>query len=451
MAFHTGYIGKWHLESHDNNTGYPSHHGFNEVHAVETSPIGNGDYWFPYSRNSTFLNQTTNSGFLTDRMFLVTRNFVERNAHRDFFVQLSLYSVHTNLEAPQALINKYNNKRQQLGLPIVSYANRNNTRDRNPYLAAMVEKIDAGVGSIVNQLNQLGIADDTVIVFYSDNGGEAGRDGSGGVTNNGPLREGKRHLYEGGIREPLIVKWPGVVQPGRVSSIPVSSVDLYPTFVEMTGSTMSSEYQVDGVSIVPLLRNGAGLNRENMVWSRPLSAPHKGARSSSAIRKGDFKLIEFHDNDTYELYNIVNDRSEMTNLANTNVAKRNELAADLHKVLYGEASTTFTEDFNNNDDLGWTKFSGIWRFDNGVYKLLSEYDKQKSVASNTNFSDFTYEADVKIDTAGGGAGLIFRTTLPIDGPNAQRGYYVGLNAGEGVRLNRLSFNYANCFCTQIYC
>ncbi|MBN1410324.1 MAG: sulfatase-like hydrolase/transferase, partial [Spirochaetales bacterium] len=437
--YHTTYIGKWHLSSHENNTGMPAQHGWNEVLGSETSAILGGDYWFPYGQISTLPNQTTANGYLTTRQFLITSNCLDRVYTQPFFIQLSLFAVHTELEAPQDLVDKYNNKRAQLGLPAVAYADRNSTPDRNPYLAAMIEVIDNGVGSIVTKLQQLGIADNTIIVFFSDNGGEHGADNNG-VTDNGPLREGKRHAYEGGIREPLIIKWPGVVQAGRVSDVPVSSVDFYPTFVEMTGSTLSSEQYLDGKSIVPVLRNSGGIDRDFLIWSKPLAALHKNARSASAIRKGNFKLIEFHDTNTYELYNLANDLSETNNLAGSNPSKRDELANDLHRVIYGEPGSGFTENFNDNNDKGWVKYSGFWNVNNGVYELSSTFAKQKAMAAGTNFSDFTYEADIKLNTANAPGGLLFRTTLPIDGADGQRGYFVGLNTADGVRLVKYNFN-----------
>ncbi|NQT83217.1 sulfatase-like hydrolase/transferase, partial [bacterium] len=157
----------------------------------------------------------------------------------------------------------------------------------------------------------LGLADSTLIVFTSDNGGEDR------VTSNAPLRAGKSTLYEGGIREPLIIRYPGIVPAGTVSTTPTSNIDFYPTFCEVAGIDPGPRQRLDGVSMMPMLRNPkAKVKRDTLFWHYPLPRPHfLGGRSSGAIRQGDWKLIEFFDTGENELYNLAHDIGETKNLA----------------------------------------------------------------------------------------------------------------------------------------
>jgi arylsulfatase A-like enzyme len=178
---------------------------------------------------------------------------------------------------------------------------------------------------IMRKLDELGLAEKTFLIFTSDNGGESR------VTSNAPLRAGKSTLYEGGIREPLIIRRRGVVKPGSVCSTPTSNVDFYPTFLEFAGYRADARQHLDGVSILPLLKNPqAKLLRDTLYWHYPLEKPHfLGGRSSGAIRRGNWKLIEFFDNGVVELYNLAEDTGEKHTLAEKLPGK----AAELQKRL----------------------------------------------------------------------------------------------------------------------
>jgi len=239
-------------------------------------------------------------------------DFIERHCREPFFLYLSHYAVHTRLVGKKAKVQKYRRK---------PGAGRSRN---NPVLAAMLESIDEGVGMIAMKLKELGLADDTAIIFTSDNGGEHR------VTSNAPLRGGKSQLYEGGIRVPLLVRWPGVAKPGSVCHTPVSSVDFCPTLLEIAGVRPDPSQVLDGESLAPLLRGTGGLKRDALFWHYPLARPHfLGGRSSGAVRKGDWKLIEFFDTARVELYNLRDDPGEKTNLA----PRRPEQTAELQRLL----------------------------------------------------------------------------------------------------------------------
>jgi arylsulfatase A-like enzyme len=213
------------------------------------------------------------------------------------------------MEAPEQLVAKYKDR------PLVGY--------RDSRYAAMIEAMDAAFGRVMAALDETGLADNTLVVFASDNGVY------GGVGDCRPLRGDKGHLYEGGIRVPLIVRWPGKVKPGSVSGEPVSLTDFFPTLLEVAGLKPSSGVAADGESLVPLLRGEGRPRREALFWHYPNFAFHSENRLGSAIRMGDHKLIRFSDDDSVELYNLKDDISEAHNLA----AAKPELAAAMRQRL----------------------------------------------------------------------------------------------------------------------
>jgi arylsulfatase A-like enzyme len=189
----------------------------------------------------------------------------------------------------------------------------------NPELAAMLESIDYGIGMISAKLEELKLANDTIFVFTSDNGGETT------VTTNGELHGGKSQLYEGGIRVPLIIRAPGVTKAGAVSDDPVSSIDYYPTLLEAAGAKAPPSHVVDGVSIFK-----KGPRHKNLCWHYPLDKPHfLGGRSASAIRSGNKKLLEFYDTGACELYDLAADPSETKDIAPSSSAEVAQLKARL--------------------------------------------------------------------------------------------------------------------------
>jgi arylsulfatase A len=312
-GYKTGMIGKWHLTGYGTPEGFPERHGFDEVMVSERRGIGGGDYFHPYRFNRGIEKRLPGTEHLIDRVNLEAVEFIGRNKNQPFFLYLSHYAVHTRLVGRKDLVEKYSQKLKQ--------GRSDWKRKYNTHLAAQIEAIDEGVGMIMKKLHELGLADNTVVVFTSDNGGEHL------VTDNAPLRGGKSMLYEGGIREPLIIRYPGAAGQGALCHAPASTVDFYPTFADMAGIRPDPGQSLDGVSIIPVLRKpDAGLERDSLYWHYPLPRPHiLGGRSSGAIRHGDWKLIEFFDTGEIELYNLADDIGEKNNLAKSMPDKADEL------------------------------------------------------------------------------------------------------------------------------
>ena len=308
-------IGKWHLG--DDPQFGPVGQGFDVNVAGYSAGNPQKGYFVPY--NNPELPDGPSGEYLTDRLTDEALNFIETSKDRPFFLYLPHYAVHTPLQAKAELIEKYEKKAGSNG-------------QNNPKYAAMIESTDQGVGRILNKLDELDLAENTIVFFFSDNGGVKN------ITSNQPLRGGKGMLYEGGIREPMVVRWPGVVKPGTTSDTPIIGIDLYPTILEMTGAPTPDGKLLDGESIVPILKGRKDLNRKAIFWHFPayLEGKAEGARDQhfrtrpcGAVRAGDFKLIEYFEDGALELYNLKEDIGEQNNLAKTMPEK----AAELHKLM----------------------------------------------------------------------------------------------------------------------
>lgn len=326
VGYHSGIIGKWHLDTDfENNKGGPDKHGFDEVIGSETKYIADGDYFYPYDKNATLKDAEPNE-YLTDRQSKEALNFIDRNKSNPFYLYLAYYSVHTKLDAPDDLVTKYKNKfdvKYGAGEAEKIFGEKNKRHEAphkdNPYLAAMLERIDAGVGAIMAKLETEGLAKNTLLIFFSDNGGAPG------VADNGHLRAYKSWLYEGGIRDNLIMRWPGKIKPDTQTEVPVISVDFYPTFLDVAGAKQPANQIVDGKTILPLMTSGIALKRDVMFWHYPSETGQWKEKMSSAVRKGDYKLIEFYEDKRLELYDLKTDEEEKENLAKKNPEKLKEL------------------------------------------------------------------------------------------------------------------------------
>ncbi len=333
-GYHTAIIGKWHLDTRFSAPrGNARQHGFDEVIGTETKYIADGDYFFPYDKINTFTTGAENE-YLTDRQCAEASAFIQRNKEHPFFLYLTFYSVHTKLDAPEELVKKYKEKFDQKygkGKAEAIYGPQNIRHEANhldnPYLAAMVERIDAGVGTIMKTLKQSGLDKNTVVLFFSDNGGVWK------LANNGNLRAGKSWLYEGGIRENLIVKWPAVVKPGVVINTRVMATDFYPTFLAMVKTDNTKNVPLDGKSILPLLKGKQMGQREPFYWHYPSETGKWVNRMCSAVRDGDYKLLYFYRDKRIELYNLREDPSEKLNIALQEPGKRDELKHKLDNWL----------------------------------------------------------------------------------------------------------------------
>lgn len=299
-----GCFGKWHLGGREH---FPDTQGF------DSWVVSNGRH---FNFNTVPPMEIDKDAYLAEFLTDQAETFLEENRERAFCLYLAHFAVHVPIEARPALIEKYEKKpKPDVGV-------------NNPVYAAMVEHVDHSVGRIMAKLDELGLSDNTVVIFTSDNGGLRQRyDLLGGlVSSNAPLREEKGTLYEGGIREPLIVRWPGVVEPGSTCSVPVSSVDFYPTLVDIAGSALPANQVLDGVSIRPLLQQSGSIGRDAIYWHYP---HYHHSTPAGAIRAGNWKLLEFFEDGRLELYNLAEDISESRNLAAEMPEKARELQTKL--------------------------------------------------------------------------------------------------------------------------
>jgi len=303
-GYATASIGKWHLGG---EKFYPDRHGFD-------LNIGGTDKGSPLSYFAPYRIPTLPEGpageFLSDRLTTEALTFIERNQDRPFFLYLPHYAVHTPLMAKPEVIEKYKKKI------------RPDAPHQHPVYAGLVESVDDSVGRIMKKLEALKLSENTILFFTSDNGGLLRS------TSNVPLRAGKGSAYEGGVRVPLIIRWPGVTRPGSTCDVPVISTDFFPTLLAMAGAKDDSQRAVDGESLVPLLRQSGSLRRDAIYWHYPHYHPG-GATPYSAIRRGDFRLIEFFEDNHIELYDLKNDIGEKEDLA----AKMPEKAEQLRPRL----------------------------------------------------------------------------------------------------------------------
>jgi arylsulfatase A len=309
LGYRTASIGKWHLGGEG---FWPDNQGF-DLNVAGTQRGSPASYFGPFDLPN--LKGGTKDDYLTEKLTEAAERFIEESAARGpFFLYLPEFTVHLPLQAREAMVDKYRRRYGAKDFP-------------NPVYAAMVESFDVAVGRIRRKLADLGIADNTILFVTSDNGGLRYENNSPRpVTDNSPLRAGKGHLYEGGIREPLLVHWPGVTRPGRVSNVPVSSVDFLPTILEMAGGKPPAG--IDGVSIAPLLRGRGVPKREALYWHYPHYS-NQGGVPGGAVRKGDWKLIEFYEDGRLELFNLRDDIGERRNL----ILQEPKRAAVLHGLL----------------------------------------------------------------------------------------------------------------------
>jgi arylsulfatase A-like enzyme len=308
-GYRSASVGKWHLGG---KGFWPTDQGFDiNIGGTESGspPRSPKPYFGPFE----LPNLKAGPGeFLTEKLTEAASGFIAQNGANPFLLYLSHYAVHTPLGARDAGIARHKEK----------------ARGRyNPVYAAMVESLDESVGQVLAAIDRAGVADHTMVMFFGDNGGLRYEGKSTQfVTDNAPLRAGKGHLYEGGIREPLIVRCPKVVKAGTVVDTPVSSVDFLPAMCDAAGVAPGD---VDGVSLMPLLRGGK-LKPRPLFWHYPHYS-NQGGEPGSAIREGDWKLIEFHQDGRRELFNLREDVSETRNLVEKEPAVARRLMAKLQE------------------------------------------------------------------------------------------------------------------------
>ncbi len=309
-GYATFFAGKWHLGPEG---FWPEDQGFdvNRGGITRGGPYGGDRYFSPYGNPR--LEDGPPGEHLPARLAAETVAFLEQNRDRPFLAYLSFYSVHTPLMGRPDLVEKYRARKAERGLEArwgEEGARKVRLVQEHAVYAAMVEAMDEAVGEVLAALDRLGLADNTVVVFFSDNGGLSTSEGH--PTSNLPLRAGKGWLYEGGVREPMIVRWPGAAAAGATCEEAVSSIDFLPTLLDIAG--LEPEQPVDGRSLVPLLRGTGGFDREALFWHYPHYG-NQGGRPGSAVRAGRWKLIEWAGEEHAELYDRAADPGETTDLS----------------------------------------------------------------------------------------------------------------------------------------
>jgi arylsulfatase A-like enzyme len=329
VGYRSASVGKWHLGGEGflpTDQGFDVNVGGNHTGSPPRSPR-------PYFGPFELPNLVAKEGeFLPELLTNAAVRFIESNRSNPFLLYFPHYSVHLPLGARDADIARHRAKADGR---------------YEPTYAAMVEAMDASVGRVLDAVDRAGIGDRTMVVFFSDNGGLnfEGKSKTR-ITDNSPFRAGKGHLYEGGIREPLLMRLPGMIQLGAVIDAPVCSIDFLPTFCDLAGAKPP---KVDGVSLMPLLRGGR-LQPRPLFWHYPHYS-NQGGEPGSAIRDGDWKLIEFHADGRRELFNLSQDASERVNL----VAKRPEVASRLAAKLerWRKEAGAIMPRKNPNADPNW--------------------------------------------------------------------------------------------------
>jgi len=372
-GYSTAIFGKWHLGEDSAST---ARQGF-DLHIPDWNRGWPKEgYHFPYGMKG--LEEGLPGEYLTDRLTDEALEYLEVHQHKPFFLYLSHFAVHDPIEGPSDLVEKYETKLKSVppdegsaykleGQPGIAYPisryeldkliNQEQYRDfrvfpdqtvkikqhqDNTQFAGMVESMDESLGRILDKLDELGIADRTLLIFYSDNGGMSAANfwdpnriiskdmlDKAYSTSNLPLRGSKGWLYEGGIRVPLIIRWPGSGLQGAICDVPVTSPDFYPTILEIIGLT-DKEISTDGTSMVPLLKGEQKLEREAIFWHFPHYSNHGMQSPGGAVRSGDYKLLEYYENGTIQLFNLKDDIGEQHDLS----ASEPEIAKHLLQLLH---------------------------------------------------------------------------------------------------------------------
>jgi arylsulfatase A-like enzyme len=328
-GYATFFAGKWHLGPEG---FWPEDQGFdiNKGGIERGGPYGGKRYFSPYGNPR--LPDGPDGEHLPDRLATETCKFIESSQDRPFLAYLAFYSVHVPLMARADLQAKYEEKAEHVPHDGPAWGKEGDRQVRlvqdHAVYGGMVEAMDQAVGKVLTTLDRLDLARNTVVFFMSDNGGLSTSEGH--PTCNLPLRAGKGWLYEGGIREPMMVRWPGVVPAGGTCDEPVISTDFYPTMLEMAGLPLQPAQHLDGRSMVPLLRQQAGSREPRAFYWHYPHYGNQGGSPGGAVRLGDYKLIEFYEDNRVELYNLRDDLGERHDLA----ARTPEKAAELRRLLH---------------------------------------------------------------------------------------------------------------------
>lgn len=347
-GYTTYHIGKWHCA--EDSLYYPQYQGFDvniggwlkgSPNGIQRKQGGDGAYFTPY--RNPYLPDGPKGEYLTDRLATEAIKLIENtDRNQPFFMYFSFYAVHTPIEAKPEYVEYFREKAQRMGIdtiqPFTTDLDWYKKADHKAWhwkerviqsdaeYAALIYSMDENLGRLLQALKDNGIEENTIVCLFSDNGGLSTAEGS--PTCNAPLRGGKGWLYEGGIREPYLIKYPKMNIAGKKCSIPVTSVDFYPTILDMAGLPLKPEQHIDGVSLLPILKGDKKFKRGPIYFHYPHYGG-KGDTPAGAVRDGDYKLIEFYEDGHVELYNLKNDISEKNDLSK----KKPQLASRLLKEL----------------------------------------------------------------------------------------------------------------------
>lgn len=326
-GYETFFAGKWHLGEEEKF--WPLSQGFltNKDGWSKGAPTGKvndstGGYFTPY-QNPT-LSDGPKGEYLTDRLINECLQFFEQKKNTPFFLVHSLYTVHNPMQAPKELIRKYQAKKEKLQIndqqrfvkdeAWMRFESGWKTRiiQDNPVYAAMMENMDWNIGKMISKLKELGIYENTLILFIADNGGLSTAEGS--PTSNSPLRAGKGWLYEGGIRVPLIICWNGKIKAGTISDLPVHTADIFPTIAKAINTTYKKPGALNGTDIFEMLRQGKKFQNRTLIWYYPHYS-NQGGKPGATIRSGKYKLIYHFEDKRTELFDIALDIAEQKDIA----------------------------------------------------------------------------------------------------------------------------------------
>lgn len=369
-GYSTFFAGKWHLGSEGS---WPTDHGFdiNIGGWDKGSPIGG--YFSPWTNPN--LESGPPGESLPIRLGQETANFIEQHAksasgEQPFLAYLSFYSVHGPIQTTPDLWKKYRDKAESMGLAESRFAFDRRLGVRQvqdcPIYAGMMESMDDAIGLVLAKLDELGLADNTIVCFTSDNGGVSSGDAF--ATSNLPLRGGKGRQWEGGIREPYYIKAPGVTRAGSTTDVLASGIDWYPTLLELAEVEMPAEQAVDGVSLVPVLK-GQSIAERPLFWHYPHYG-NQGGEPSAIVMDGDWKLIHYFEDGRDELYNLSADSAETTDVAAKNARIASRLRSELDEWLAASDAKLPAAD----DQHAPAKFAA--RIENARTKGMERLEKQ---------------------------------------------------------------------------
>ena len=380
-GYTTAHVGKWHLQAHHQHgtEHYPENHGF-DLNVAGHKMGQPGSFLFPYkskqhpSTNVPGLEDGKPGDYLTDILTDHAINFIEKEKDNPFFLNFWFYTVHTPLGAKPEKLKKYQQKAKAMGLDkkgtpgIPVHQSFADSRQDNPTYAAMVESLDENIGRVLATLDRLNLRNNTILLFFSDNGGLSTGSSQSSVTSILPNKAGKAWVYEGGIRVPLIMDFPGLTKNGRTISEPVISNDFYPTLLDLAGLPLEPNQHLDGLSLKPLLKKeNQKLGREALYFHYPHYHHINSMGPSGAIRMGDFKLVIKYEDSSTELYNLGNDRGETNNLAYKKVGIVNQMKKKFDQWIASTGSLMPTLNRQYHGSASQVKFYTPARDANGMH------------------------------------------------------------------------------------